>query len=41
MMAGKQLDVVLLSVEDRRFLEAQVRRHKASRSLSNRCRMAL
>jgi putative transposase len=33
--------LVMLSVEDRTFLEAQVRRHKAPRSLSDRCRMVL
>lgn len=41
MIAGKHADVVVLSVEDRRFLEAQVRRHKAPRSLSDRCRIVL
>ncbi|GAM02991.1 hypothetical protein SP5_113_00010 [Sphingomonas parapaucimobilis NBRC 15100] len=30
-----------LSVADRAFLESQVRRHKAPRSLSDRCRMIL
>lgn len=40
-MAGPQADVVVLSVEDRRFLEAQVRRHKVPRSLSDRRRMVL
>lgn len=40
-MAGRQADLVVLSREDRTFLEAQVRRHKAPRSLSDRCRMVL
>lgn len=40
-MAGRQADLVVLSVEDRTFLEAQVRRHKAPRSPSDRCRMVL
>lgn len=40
-MAGRQADLVVLSAEDRSFLEAQVRRHKAPRSLSDRCRMVL
>lgn len=30
-----------LSAADRTFLESQVRRHKAARSLSDRCRMVL
>src|SRR3546814_17884249 len=34
-------DLFVLSGDDRRFLEAQVRRHKAPRSLSDRCRMVL
>lgn len=41
MMVGRQADLVVLSGEDRTFLEAQVRRHKAPRSLSDRCRMVL
>ena len=41
MVAGRQADLVVLSGEDRTFLEAQVRRHKAPRSLSDRCRMVL
>jgi transposase-like protein len=40
-MAGRRADLVVLSGEDRTFLEAQVRRHKAPRSLSDRCRMIL
>src|SRR3546814_11726962 len=40
-MAGRQADLVVLSGDDRRFLEGQVRRHKAPRSLSDRCRMVL
>jgi len=38
---GRLADAVVLSDEERGFLEAQVRRHKASRSLSDRCRMIL
>ena len=41
MMVGSQADLVVSSGEDRTFLEAQVRRHKAPRSLLVRCRMAL
>ncbi|CEJ14345.1 Integrase core domain protein [bacterium YEK0313] len=40
-MAGRVADVVVLSVEERSFLESQVRRHKAARSLSDRCRIIL
>jgi len=40
-MVGRQADLVVLSDEDRNFLESQVRRHKAPRSLSDRCRMVL
>src|SRR3546814_20860447 len=40
-MAGRRADLVVLSGDYRRFLEAQVRRHKAPRSLSDRCRMVL
>jgi putative transposase len=40
-MAGRLADAVLLSADERSFLEAQVRRHKAARSLSDRCRMIL
>ncbi len=40
-MAGRKADLVILSREDRSFLEAQARRHKAPRSLSDRCRMVL
>ena len=40
-MVGRVADLVVLSVADRTFLEAQVRRHKAPRSLSDRCRMVL
>ena len=40
-MAGRVADEVVLSNEERAFLEAQVRRHKAARSLSDRCRMIL
>ena len=38
-MAGRVAEEVVLSVDERRFLEAQVRRHKAARSLSDRCRI--
>jgi hypothetical protein len=41
MMVGRQANLVVLSDTDRTFLEAQVRRHKAPRSLSDRCRMVL
>ncbi len=34
-------DAVVLSGEEQAFLESQVRRHKAPRSLSDRCRMVL
>jgi DNA-binding CsgD family transcriptional regulator len=40
-MVGRQADVVMLTAEERKFLEAQVRRHKTPRSLSDRCRMIL
>ncbi len=40
-MVGRIADEVLLSGEERNFLESQVRRHKAARSLSDRCRMIL
>ena len=40
-MVGRAADVVVVSDEERRFLEGQVRRHKAPRSLSDRCRMIL
>lgn len=40
-MVGRLADAVDLSAEERGFLEAQVRRHKAARSLSDRCRMIL
>jgi transposase len=40
-MAGRVADAVLLSTQERSFLEAQARRHKAARSLSDRCRMIL
>ena len=40
-MVGRQADLVVLSAADRSFLEGQVRRHKAPRSLSDRCRMVL
>lgn len=34
-------DAVVLSAEEQEFLESQVRRHKAPRSLSDRCRIVL
>ena len=40
-MVGRQADLVVLSAKDRSLLEGQVRRHKAPRSLSDRCRMVL
>jgi hypothetical protein len=40
-MVGRVADEVVLSAEERGFLEGQVRRHKAARSLSDRCRMIL
>jgi len=40
-MKGRVADAVVLSAEERDFLEVQVRRHKAARSLSDRCRMIL
>ena len=40
-MVGRQADLVVLSAADRSFLEGQVRRRKAPRSLSDRCRMVL
>ena len=40
-MVGRVADAVLLSEDERHFLEGQVRRHKAPRSLSDCCRMFL
>ena len=40
-MVGRVADAVVLSDEERRFLEGKVRRHKTPRSLSDRCRMIL
>lgn len=40
-MSGRVADAVILSDDERTFLESQVRRHKAARSLSDRCRMIL
>ena len=40
-MVGRLADAVVLSEDERGFLEGQVRRHKAARSLSDRCRMIL
>jgi putative transposase len=40
-MGGRALVVIELSEDERGFLEAQLRRHKAARSLSDRCRIVL
>jgi winged helix-turn helix protein len=40
-MVGRLADVVVLNDDERRFLESQVRRHRAPRSLSDRCKMIL
>jgi hypothetical protein len=40
-MAGRLANEVVLNTEERGFLEAQVWRHKAARSLSYPCRMIL
>ncbi len=40
-MRGRESVVIDLSVEERRFLESQLRRHKAARSLSDRRRIVL
>ncbi|SMD15642.1 putative transposase [Primorskyibacter flagellatus] len=40
-MRGRAAVVIDLSGEERAFLEAQLRRHKAARSLSDRCRIVL
>lgn len=40
-MIGRVADEVALSADERSFLEALVRRHKAARSLSDRSRMIL
>jgi transposase len=40
-MVGRLADVVVVTDDERRFLESQVRRHRAPRSLSDRCRMIL
>jgi len=41
MSRGRAADAVVLSKEERRFLEGQVRRRKVPRSLSDRCRIVL
>jgi transposase len=41
MARGRVADAVVLSKEERRFLEGQVRRRKVPRSLSDRCRIVL
>ena len=38
---GRPLAALVLSDEERSFLEGQVHRHRAGRSLSDRCRMIL
>ena len=38
---GRPLAGLVLTDEERWFLEAQVRRHRVARSLSDRCRMIL
>jgi transposase len=38
---GRVVDAVVLSPDERRFLEGQVRRRKVPRSLSDRCRIIL
>ena len=38
---GRRLAALVLSDEERSFLEAQVRRHRVARSMSVRCRMIL
>lgn len=40
-MRGRASVAIALSDEERGFLEAQLRRHKAARSLSDRCRIVL
>ncbi len=40
-MAGRAADAIVLSARERAFLEAQGRRHKTARSLSDRCQMIL
>ena len=40
-MRGRPASVIVLSDEERAFLESQVRRHKTARSLSDRRRMVL
>ena len=39
--SGRPLAALVLSGEERSFLEAQVRRHRVARSMSDRCRMIL
>ena len=40
-MRGRAAATIELSATERSFLEAQLRRHKAARSLSDRCRIVL
>jgi transposase len=39
--AGRPIAPLMLSLEERAYLERQVRRHRIARSLSERCRMIL
>lgn len=39
--AGRPITPLMLSLEERAYLERQVRRHRVARSLSERCRMIL
>ena len=38
---GRPIAPLILSAEERAYLERQVRRHRAARSLSERCRVIL
>ena len=38
---GRRLAALVLSDEERSFLEAQVRRHRVARSMPDRCRIIL
>ena len=38
---GRPLAALVLSDEERSFLEGQVRRHRIARSMADRCRMIL
>ncbi|MEJ2089838.1 MAG: IS630 family transposase, partial [Gammaproteobacteria bacterium] len=39
--AGRPVEPLVLSDEERAYLERQVRRHRVARSFSERCRMIL